>query len=254
MTLSCASLTSSFPWALACGSIVGSEHRRVHRNNQDAVAAATSEDVTVVAVADGCSGGPASEVGARLAVRWIARWTPRLLAEHGNVPALSTRVADGLQAYLLSTLHALGPSPGDLEDSVAEMGLFTFLTAVITPEVTQIFGVGDGAYCVNGDVVALSAGPENAPPYLAYRLLDRRIPLDTQVVLHHRGPTPAIDHVWIATDGVLDAREHDATGELSANERLVTNPYALQRLLNRWSLNGRFLRDDTTVALVRRCA
>jgi hypothetical protein len=81
----------------------------------------------------------------------------------------------------------------------------------------------------------LDAGPDNAPPYVAYRML----PLGgAPLSIHHAGPARRIA---LATDG------------LNANRALLdgafewTNRLTLQRRLN----VTRGLHDDTTVALLR---
>ena len=63
-----------------CGSVTGREHARLGRNNQDGVALAARDGLLVAVVTDGCSSGKWSEVGARLAARWLVEWTPHYLA------------------------------------------------------------------------------------------------------------------------------------------------------------------------------
>jgi hypothetical protein len=220
---------SSVPrWQVALGSVRGTEHARLGRNNQDAVAACARNARLAVAVADGCSEGAFSEVGARLVVRFLthracesARWGQELAAE----------VTDALVAWL----YTLARGCGELEAFVQEQLLTTFLCAVARGDEALVFGVGDGVVQVDGATRVLDSGPDNAPPYVAYRML----PLGgAPLTVHHEGPARRIA---LATDGM----SHGLTLLDGAFD--WTNPHALQRRLN--VAPGLF--DDTTVALLR---
>jgi hypothetical protein len=198
------------------------------RNNQDAVAACAREGRLAIAVADGCSEGAFSEVGARLVVRFLthracesARWGRELAVE----------VSDALVAWL----YTLARGSGALEAFVQEQLLTTFLCAVAREGEALVFGVGDGVVQVDGETRVLDSGPDNAPPYVAYRML----PLGgAPVAVHHEGPAK---RVALATDGL--------SHQLALLDGAFdwTNPHALQRKLN----VTRGLSDDTTVALLR---
>jgi hypothetical protein len=210
------------------GSVRGTEHARLGRNNQDAVAACARNDRLAIAVADGCSEGAFSEVGARLVVRFLthracesARWGTELAAE----------VTDALVAWL----YTLARGCGELEAFVQEQLLTTFLCAVTRGDDALVFGVGDGVVQIDGATRVLDAGPDNAPPYVAYRML----PLGgAPLTLHHEGPARRIA---LATDG-LSTQLSLLEGAFDWN-----NPHAVQRRLN----VARGLFDDTTVALLR---
>jgi hypothetical protein len=105
------------------------------------------------------------------------------------------------------------------------------LCAVVRDGVVTVFGIGDGLVIVDGVRTELDAGPDNAPPYVAYRLLDMEAPL----VVHHHGPAR---RVAIATDGAASLELESSFG--------WKNPQALQRRLNITA----GLSDDCTVALL----
>jgi hypothetical protein len=215
-------------WQLCLASVRGSEHARLLRNNQDAVAACARGDRTAVAVADGCSEGPFSEVGARLVVRFL---THRACESARWGAELATEVTDALVAWL----YTLARGCGELEAFVQEQLLTTFLCAAVRGGEALVFGVGDGVVHVDGRTQVLDAGPENAPPYVAYRLL----PLGgAPLAVHHSGPAR---NIALATDG-LNAKLDLLDGAFDWK-----NPLALQRRLN----VTRGLFDDTTLALLR---
>src|SRR4051812_18994859 len=72
------------PFAVSVASLIGREHVRLHRNNQDAAAVRIRGDVTVAVVADGCGEGAKSEVGATLAAEFLTNWL--IKAEAKEVP------------------------------------------------------------------------------------------------------------------------------------------------------------------------
>jgi hypothetical protein len=238
------------------GSARGREHARLHRNNQDAAAFATSADVVIAAVADGCSSGCSTEVGARFAATWLARWLPRY-ARAGGVDAWAPVAAAALTAELGAIARALAPSPEDLPGTVNDFLLFSFLAAVVTRDRTTVIGAGDGMFAVNGSAQVIDPGPDNAPDYLAYALLDAEP--RTRVRVHFDGATSDVTSIVVATDGAseLIARPSDsgATSELAeiaSDARYLKNPSLLQKRLTVLGEVRGALRDDTTAALVRR--
>ena len=202
-------------WTACVGSVRGREHVRLGRNNQDAVAGCRANGRTAVVVADGCSEGAFSEVGSRLVARFVASRACEL-----DEPEA---VVDALVAWLRAL--SLG------EAFVQEQLLTTFLCAVAHGEAVWVFGVGDGVVFVDGTTRVLDPGPDNAPPYVAYRLVG----LDAPLVVHHRGPAR---RVAIATDGASRLDLLPSFG--------WSNPQALQRRLNLAS----GLHDDCTAALL----
>ncbi|MBI2894191.1 MAG: protein phosphatase 2C domain-containing protein [Deltaproteobacteria bacterium] len=230
-------MTLAERFVAASGSIVGREHVRLHRNNQDAVAVRAEDDRIVLVVADGCSSAAFSEVGARLGAIWLAAHTPAL-ADRSDEEVMR-EASDGLAAYLDRVLADLGPAP------TAELALFTFLVAILEPGRSIVFGVGDGVVSVNGSPTILDPGPCNAPRYLAYGLFPGMAWPAPEI--HHSGPTDEIDSLLIGTDGVADC-----LAELSIDAPFEKNPSLLGKQLVVLGERGRKLADDTSVALVRR--
>lgn len=220
------------------GSVIGRDHARVGRNNQDGVAVLPD----VVVVTDGCSSQPQSEVGAQLGARFLATW----LAHHGRVDTETpARATEALTAFIGEAARSLG---GDLAATLERYFLFTFLAAVRDGERALVFGLGDGAVVVDADVVRLDAGPENAPPYCAYRLSASGSRPEAQ--LHFFGEARS---VAVATDGLdpLVRRDPRALAQLVQDVALARNPLSLQRRLNVLAEAERFA-DDATLAVLGR--
>jgi Protein phosphatase 2C len=228
-------------FVVAVGSVTGREHTRLHRNNQDGLAARVEPERILTAVCDGCSGGRSSEVGARLGAAWIVASLPRILADRPDEAELASALADDLLDYLRQIAAGLGGSPEVVRDYL----LFTFLAAVIEPDRALVIGLGDGLFAADGERRVIDPGPDNAPPYLAYRLVDPALltaPPDLTPRLHLRAGT--LDSLVLATDGAAAL----SPGELD-HPLYARNPSLLQKRLN---AAERRLGDDTSLVLVRR--
>lgn len=250
---------------VTAGSVVGREHVRLHKNNQDGVALSMAPDLIVAAVTDGCSSGKHSEVGARLAATWLARWVPAFA--RGEPRDLANEVSRELVGWIGAMLGRLAPPPRDAGALVSQFFLFTYLVAVIRPDRTLVFGEGDGVVSVNGDARVLDPGPDNAPRYPAYACVPGE-GLDATAraagpSLYHDGPTGDLRTLAIGTDGVADliagAGEPLPDGQLpggleqfETQDRFVRNPCLVHKRLVVLGDGHARLRDDTTLALVRR--
>jgi hypothetical protein len=255
------------PFTLTAASVIGREHVRTGRSNQDGVALHHDGELIVAAVTDGCSSGRYSEVGARLGAAHLAGWVPQLWRTLGGCKAAPADVAreatDALLAYLYSVSGGLKPGgPDELAGAVGDYLLFGFLCAVVDRERAVVFGIGDGVFSLNGVTTVLDPGPENAPDYLAYRLLGvrgRRI----QALVHLNVPAATVSSLVIGTDGLADllARSGEALkdgapqGGLEQFEQgalYSKNPAQVQKRLTVIGELNRRLPDDTTLALIRR--
>jgi hypothetical protein len=219
-------------------SIIGREHARVGRNNQDGLA--VLDDVIVVT--DGCSSQPQSEVGARLGARFLASWLARETELSADTPR---RATEALTAWLEETSRSVGGPP---EVVLEQCFLFTFLAAARRGERALVFGVGDGVFCVDEAVVCLEAGPDNAPPYCAYRV--GRTSGGSEAQLHFLGEARA---VALGTDGLeaLAREAPDVLRGLASDVALSRNPFSLQRRLTVLAEAHRFA-DDATLAVLGR--
>jgi hypothetical protein len=229
----------SADFAVAVGSVAGREHLRLGRNNQDGAAVRLEPARIVAAVCDGCSAGRASEVGARMAAGFAVGALARLLDEGGDEAALPERLAADLCAWLRPIADGLGGDPAAVRDHL----LFTVLVAAVEPERALVIGIGDGLYAIDGARTVLDAGPDNAPAYLGYRLVDPacldRAPAEPPRLLARAG---AIGSLILGTDGT-------APLDLSALPGSFDNLSLLQKHLN---VQQPRLSDDATLVVIRR--
>ncbi len=264
---------------IATGSVIGRDHTRGLRNNQDAFASRFTEEFGVVVVCDGCSSGAHSEVGAHLGAQLIAEeFFAALSIERYDVVE---RARQNVLAQLRVLAKAMG---GSFTQVVNDYFLFTTLVAVVKPRNTYIFGIGDGVFALNGDVTVIGPFPGNAPPYLAYdltgsSLADQRPEL-LRFTTHTVLPTSELDSLLIGTDGIADIlRTGEQTlpgrtelvGNLNqfwVNDRYFgDNPFLVSRRLNQINPSQPITRlredggierfegllpDDTTMAIIRR--
>ena len=186
-------------------------------------------------VTDGCSSQPQSEVGAQLGARFLGQW---LSSQTELTPDLPHRATDALSSYLYQSVLALGP---EVEPLLERYFLFTFLAAVRIGERGMIFGLGDGAFLVDDELVQIDSGPDNAPPYCAYRLTNSGSRPEAQ--LHFLG---SAKRLAVMTDGFHHLEKQRV---LTLTSALSPNPLTLQRRLNVLAETERFT-DDATIALL----
>src|SRR5262249_47039977 len=124
-------------------------------------------------------------------------------AIQGPAHAFWPRVRQDVLAHLHRLAELMG---GNFTYTVQDYLLFTVVGALVTPWRTFCFSLGDGVMVVNGDLIPLGPFPDNAPPYLAYALLDAQDcrpsagarELQMQRIL----PTTAVQSIVLGTDGL----------------------------------------------------
>lgn len=250
------------------GSIIGRDHVRCQRNNQDGVALRATDESLIAVVADGCSSGRYSEVGARLGSCWLAEWAPFFIERRGRreLELALYELTVSLLRYLSLTADWLRPANTAWAATLQDYFLFTFLVSVVNSDETIVFGIGDGVYSVNGDATVLDSGPRNAPPYVAYNLVASPHVSESLSVfpeLHYRGPTDELRSLIVATDGANELvekqdrqlKDGSHVGGLLPFEReprYLNNASLVHKRLVVIGEGNRCLQDDTTVALIRR--
>ena len=125
-------IAPGLPFEVAWGSVIGCDHQRVGKNNQDAAWVSQSDRLLVAVVCDGCGSVAHSEVGASLGARWVAQAIVDRLAQmidpidpaDLNQPAFWSAVTASVLAALDRLVRSLG---GDPVATVRDYGLFTSL-------------------------------------------------------------------------------------------------------------------------------
>ena len=265
-------------FVVAGGRVCGTEHVRTGRPCQDAFAWQRTDRCVLAVVCDGCGSGRHSEVGAQLGARL---WTTVLARTVHDAGLADTVCADDLLSRLTTDiwprtrtrvaarLAELARDMGQrVADVVIEHFLFTLVGALLTPEHTIIYSVGDGFYGVDDETHEIGPFADNRPPYLGYDVLENR-PVHP-ITVHECRPTDAIHSIVLATDGISPLMApgipaHEGVGQFCA-PRYVRNRDAIRRrlaVLNRDSTNvdweahrvarrtGLF-RDDVAVVTVLR--
>ncbi len=247
---------------VAQASVAGAAHARRGRNNQDGLAVRAGCDSLCAVVCDGCGSGRATEVGALLAAQLLAARLGELdpPARDASREALGAAIDQAAAALLDDLGRLLARLPGERPLLVEDHFLFTIVGAWLTPVRACLFALGDGVWGLNGACHALGPFPDNAPPYLGYRLLRSGAEPALRLELLAELPTTEVASLVLASDGALPLLDGAGGGEeltaWCADPRLFANPDALRRRL--WQL-GRprpgappLLDDDTTLVLIRR--
>lgn len=216
----------SLPFEMAAGSVMGREHQRTGRNNQDAWQVHARDRALVAVVCDGCGSSPRSEVGAQLGARLVTGAIALTLPTTAlDDAAFWPTVRETVLAQLHNLLPLLGDDP---VGTVAELLLFTVAGAVLTPEVTTLFAIGDGACWVNGENLSPPPFPGNAPPYLAYALIPEWVrdfdPAETTFQVQGQLPTNQVRSLLVGTDGVHDLAQ--AAGQCLPGQETTVGPLA----------------------------
>jgi hypothetical protein len=275
----------STAFQIAGGTVVGREHYRLRANGQDAYRIERRGEVMVAVVCDGCGdpGSPHSEVGATLGARMIAHRLAALLAAGADrlaTPKAVEKTLEEVRRATLAGLRKLARSMGgDLAGALNDCLLFTVVGCAIDATHAAFFSLGDGVIIVNGQAMMLGPYPDNAPPYMAYALLDGcKEQCDLRFSIHHHMPASGLQSFLIGSDGVRDLMKegmqylpgtNEVIGEIDTFWRTSSyyvNPHALSnrlRLINTdqlvidWQAHkkttdwGR-LPDDTTLVAGRR--
>jgi len=202
-----------------CATVAGARHRSTARNCQDAALVAVAPDQTwgVATVCDGCGSQPYSELGALWARHAWCVAVQRAIANNlgPTVSEFWPTVCAEVVAALATLATQCSGSDAERVAFVHTHLLFTSLVAIVHRQTVTVFALGDGAALVDGQVHEFGPWPDNAPPYLAYALLDPTfVPADVATII--TCSKDAQGCVAIASDGI-----DDLPGGLAA---LITAP------------------------------
>lgn len=224
-------------FSLAAGSITGRDHRLAGRSNQDGFAILRQSDRLAIVVADGCSSGLHSEVGAKLGARILAQ----LLLIHANALLRDSKAIERVRLDALAQIRMLANAlGGSFSETINDYFLFTSLLALITPDISLFASLGDGFFAINGTMIRLGPFPGNAPPYLSYGLVETALPpanllFTIQSVL----PTNELFSFLLGTDGLQDF--------CSAETALVPGMDVAVGPLSQFWMDNRFYRNSDQV-------
>jgi Protein phosphatase 2C len=256
---------------VAAAAVTGASHLRLGRNGQDAVASWSDGARGVVVVCDGCGSGARSELGAIYTARALVAALVRQL--RGGASAGERATWDAARAEVVAGLRGVLASwraeREDAEDTAARDAalieqhlLCTVVAAARCERAAAVWAIGDGAFVLGGELTELGPFADNAPPYLAYDLLDDARPAHFAERALDGGDLVE-GHLLVATDGAAALGE--ALVELARTPRFVEHPDALRRHLatlaragerivwseRRVERTAARLQDDAAVGLLR---
>ena len=159
------------------GSVIGREHIRLWKNNQDGekTGSVTVGEKTYYFgfVSDGCSGGANNEVGSRLIVSYLISEVSMMIAMGAKLETIPDQLFNRAVGYFrsIASLTCVG-DPRQIVDFIKHHLLCTVIGFIMNDEDLIIFSAGDGIIVVNDKVTQIDQN--NTPKYLAYHLLDRQ--------------------------------------------------------------------------------
>lgn len=159
------------------GSVIGREHVRLGKNNQDGKnfgSVVIGEKTYYYGfVSDGCSAGNNSEVGAKLIVAYLASEVRMMIATGTTIENIPDSLFNRCVGYLrsIASLTCVG-DPQQSLDFIKNHLLCTVIGFVMDDKKLIIFSAGDGVIVVNDAVTNIDQN--NTPKYLAYHLVDRQ--------------------------------------------------------------------------------
>ena len=270
---------------LAAGSIVGRAHVGTGgllkgKNNQDTYLIHEEETFVVALVLDGCGSGKHSEVGSQVGAKLIMSSLLQKMQRQGLPSNDSTMeiLLRSVEQEVIAQLYVLARTlagNGSFSEIVNDYLSFTVLGTFISDQYYAVFGLGDGVFAINGTVLEIGPFPKNAPPLLAYRLLDLTNSAYT-FTLHDSGAPETLESILIGSDGAMEVEQkstrmlpgqNEEVGPLRQfvdNDFFFKNPDAMRRRLTLvnserftkraevTALEPGLLTDDTTIVAIRR--
>jgi serine/threonine protein phosphatase PrpC len=231
----------AFTWG--AGTLMGADHRRTGRSNQDSWLVTETRQGLIAMVSDGCGSCPHSEVGAKLGLRILAKSLVKQLEKEQLCWA---EVQSDLLANLRTIVQMMS---GDPLANIHDYFLFTIVGCIITEETTTIFSAGDGYFAINGEWTAIPAMSGNCPSYLSLNLLEEHITNSFQI--HIQTKTILVESIILASDGIEEILSTELTDDLITNPFYQKNLDGLRRKLTLLSRQCQ-IPDDTTIVVVRR--
>jgi len=240
------------------GSVIGREHLRLKRNNQDSVCTGSVRvgDKTYYygVICDGCSGRNATathnEVGAQLMAYFAVKEITSMLLMGSTI----SHIAGSLYNRCLGYLHAIASltSSGNPQESVPFISNYlccTIIGFVMDNESAVIFSAGDGVIVINDQINHINQNDH--PFYLGLSLVDPRfLALDSnelpRMFCTQEFKINNINRFAICTDGITNTAIEKIFGLNGPHG----GPLGLGRKLKVLALREEQFTDDCTVITV----
>lgn len=240
------------------GSVIGRDHQRLLRNNQDSVATRSIKINGTTyhfgVVCDGCSGqdGVATnnEVGAQLMSCFIIKEITTLLLMELPIDY----IVGSLYNRCLGYLHALGSlsTSGNLQESTQFISKYlccTIIGFVMDEKSAVIFSAGDGVIAIDNGISRINQ--DNHPFYLGLSIVDPRfLKMDVadlpKSFITHQIDLNQIHRFALCTDGITETAIPKIFGLTGGH----SGPLGLGRKLKVLSLREEPFADDCTVITI----
>jgi serine/threonine protein phosphatase PrpC len=234
---------------IATASVIGSSHRKLFYNNQDAYEYYQDKNIIIGVVADGCGSGSNSEVGARLGVNFVVNFCKK---HFQNSPFDAEILKNGLVDHLKILIK--NQQTDEELDFIENYLFFTLFGFVIQADQTYIFHSGDGMYQLNEKVVLIEQ--DNRPNYIAKNLISGKAKIEVEMI-----ETDKLERLLVATDGLTHLNDkflNDETidnmtqiSDIFDNDDYFEDMIALPKYLTDLSVNRNILKDDTTLIMLK---
>jgi hypothetical protein len=191
------------PFQLTSGTVMGVDHHRVGKPNQDAYKVFRKANLIAAVVCDGC-GDPTcahSEFGSRFGAEFIASGLVHGYQGSENHASLLQSV----YGNLLSQMNEISKTIGtyNVHSSLSDFFLFTVVGCLVDNDISTFFSIGDGTIYINGEKLAgLGPYPNNAPPYVSYALCSSPPEESLAFTIHRQMRTDDLQTFLIGSDGV----------------------------------------------------
>jgi hypothetical protein len=288
---------------IASASVIGRDHIGPGKNNQDALWIVEDQNGIVGIVCDGCGSGSNSEVGAKIGARLVCEeirrrliYTAPVLAHALRIHEFKSDVSDANEAMaagvkvveqamdrvrqdVLANIRVLANGlGGSFAQTVQDYFLFTAIGFVVTPHVSWTFSLGDGTMFINGERIYITPSEGNAPPYMAYGLVETDYAEAPRFCVNRILTTRSLESLLVGSDGLEALVENERTripgkaevigsiDRLWSDDSFFQNKDALRRFLalanrehsridwkeQRTHRENGCLKDDTSVVVLRR--
>jgi serine/threonine protein phosphatase PrpC len=177
-------------FTVATASIIGSSHRKLYYNNQDAYHYYEDKNIMIGVVADGCGSSSNSEVGSRLGVDFVVNFCKKHFSDQPFDPE---KLSNGMIDFLKNVIK--NQETTEEIDFIENYLYFTLFGFIVQADRTYIFHSGDGIYHLNDKEVLVEQN--NRPNYIAKSLISGNAKIEVDSI-----ETSKLERLMVATDGL----------------------------------------------------
>lgn len=237
-------------FTVASASIIGSSHRKLYYNNQDAYHYYEDNDIMIGVVADGCGSSAYSEVGSRLGVDFVVNFCKKHFSKK---PFDAELLRDGIVGFMKNIIK--NQETTEEIDFIENYLYFTLFGFIVQAERTYIFHSGDGLYHLNDKEVLVEQN--NRPNYIAKSLISGMAKIEIDSI-----ETSKLERLMVSTDGLthlnekfLESETIEGMNQLSDffdHDDYFDDMIALPKFLTNLSVNLNILKDDTSMIMLKK--